>query len=97
LNFIISLDGDRMDPETAYQPPRQFARTTGIPESTLAKMRMRGGGPPYVKIGRSVRYSVSLGLAWMEAHTRRHTSERSLNERPRRNNRRLTAASAPAE
>ena len=70
-----------MDPETAYQPPRQFARTTGIPESTLAKMKMRGGGPPYVKIGRSVRYSVSLGLAWMEAHTRRHTSERPPNER----------------
>jgi hypothetical protein len=70
-----------MAPETAYQPPRQFAQTVGIPESTLAKMRMRGGGPPYVKIGRSVRYSVSLGLAWMEAHTRRHTSERPPNER----------------
>jgi predicted DNA-binding transcriptional regulator AlpA len=90
-----------MDPETAYQPPRQFARTTGIPESTLAKMRMRGGGPPYVKIGRSVRYSVSLGLAWMEAHTCRNTSEHSLNEMlnegPHRDNRRLTVASAPAE
>jgi hypothetical protein len=88
-----------MDPETAYQPARQFARTTGIPESTLAKMRMRGGGPPYVKIGRSVRYSVSLGLAWMDAHTRRNTSERPLSERRPRNNRQrtVTAASEPAE
>jgi predicted DNA-binding transcriptional regulator AlpA len=89
---------DRMDPETAYQTPRQFTRTTGIPESTLAKMRMRGGGPPYVKIGRSVRYSVSLGLAWMEAHTRRNTSECPPSERYFRNKRRrtLTTASTPA-
>jgi predicted DNA-binding transcriptional regulator AlpA len=64
-----------MDLETAYQPPRQFARITGISESTLAKMRMRGDGPPYVKIGRSVRYAVSAGLAWMAACARHSTSE----------------------
>jgi len=69
-----------MDIETAFQPPRQFARITGISESTLAKLRMRGGGPPYVKIGRSVRYSVSAGLAWMAARTRRSTSEQPESE-----------------
>ena len=65
----------RIDLETEYQPPRQFARVTGISESTLAKLRMSGAGPPYVKIGRSVRYPVGAGLAWMAAHTRRSTSD----------------------
>jgi hypothetical protein len=88
-----------MDLETEYQPPRQFARITTIPESTLAKLRMRGGGPPFVKIGRSVRYPVRAGLEWMAARTRRSTSERPLNDgRPRKKSRRTaTAASAPAE
>jgi predicted DNA-binding transcriptional regulator AlpA len=70
-----------MEPQIAYQPPRQFARTTGISESTLAKMRMRGDGPPFVKVGRSVRYELRSGLAWMAARTRRSTSDPPSNER----------------
>jgi hypothetical protein len=73
-----------MDLETAYEPPRQFSRIIGIPESTLAKMRMHGSGPPFVKIGRSVRYGVRVGLEWMAAHTRRSTSELPVNETTRR-------------
>jgi hypothetical protein len=64
-----------MDLETEYEPPPKFSRITGIPTSTLAKLRMRGGGPPFVKIGRAVRYPVRAGLEWMAAHTRRSTSE----------------------
>ena len=81
-----------MDPETVYQPPRQFARITGISESTLAKLRMTGSGPPYVKVGRSVRYPVRAGLEWMAGHTRRSTSEPPPDERHARRKRRRTAA-----
>jgi hypothetical protein len=40
----------------------------------LAKARMRGDGPPYVKVGRAVRYPES-GLRWMRAHMHLSTSE----------------------
>lgn len=79
-----------MTPETEYLPPREFARLIGISESSLAKARMRGDGPAFVKIGRSVRYSREAGLAWMATHTRHSTSEVQLNEKRSRNKRNAT-------
>jgi len=43
--------------------------------SWLAKARMRGDGPPFIKIGRNVRYSEAALLQWMRAHQRLSTSE----------------------
>jgi predicted DNA-binding transcriptional regulator AlpA len=43
--------------------------------SWLAKARMRGDGPPFIKIGRSIRYSESALLQWTKAHQRLSTSE----------------------
>ena len=81
-----------MDVGTEYLRPRQFAQLIGISESTLAKLRMRGSGPAFSKIGRSVRYSRDKGLAWMAAHTRGSTSENSRSETHRRKQRRATTA-----
>jgi predicted DNA-binding transcriptional regulator AlpA len=44
--------------------------------SWLAKARMRGDGPPYIRIGRSIRYSESALLQWMKSRQRLSTSER---------------------
>jgi predicted DNA-binding transcriptional regulator AlpA len=44
--------------------------------SWLAKARMRGDGPAYVKFGRSVRYSRAALTKWAESRIRRSTSER---------------------
>ena len=44
--------------------------------SWLAKARMRGDGPPFVKLGRSVRYGESALAKWTRSHTRNSTSER---------------------
>ena len=44
--------------------------------SWLAKARMRGDGPPYVKLGRSVRYGESALAKWAWSRTRFSTSER---------------------
>ena len=44
--------------------------------SWLAKARMRGDGPPYVKLGRSVRYGESALAKWTRTRTRFSTSER---------------------
>jgi hypothetical protein len=41
-----------MTPDNEYLPPRELARLIGISDSSLAKARMRGDGPAFVKIGR---------------------------------------------
>jgi predicted DNA-binding transcriptional regulator AlpA len=44
--------------------------------SWLAKARMRGDGPAYVKLGRSIRYTETGILQWMKSRQRFSTSER---------------------
>lgn len=46
-----------------------------LSESWLAKARMRGDGPAFVKIGRSIRYGESALQEWLRSRTRRSTSE----------------------
>jgi excisionase family DNA binding protein len=43
--------------------------------SWLAKARIRGDGPAYVKVGRSVRYLESALIEWMKSRRRLSTSE----------------------
>jgi predicted DNA-binding transcriptional regulator AlpA len=40
------------------------------------KRRMSGDGPPYIQIGRSVRYSEAAPLQWMKSQQRLSTAER---------------------
>ncbi len=56
--------------------PREAANLLRVSNSWLAKARMRGDGPPYVKIGRSIRYPESALLQWMKSRMRLSTSER---------------------
>ena len=44
--------------------------------SWLAKARMRGDGPPFVKLGRSIRYSEVALAQWTKSRVRWSTSER---------------------
>ena len=49
---------------------------TGIPESTLEKLRLYGGGPPFVKLGaRSIGYIVSDVDDWVKSRRRISTSD----------------------
>jgi predicted DNA-binding transcriptional regulator AlpA len=43
--------------------------------SWLAKARMSGEGPPYIKMGRSIRYSQGALLQWMKSRQRMSTSD----------------------
>ena len=47
-----------------------------VSTSWLAKARMRGDGPPFLRIGRSIRYRQSDLLRWMRSRTHLSTSER---------------------
>jgi predicted DNA-binding transcriptional regulator AlpA len=55
--------------------PKEAAQIWRVSESFLAKARMRGDGPPFIKIGRSIRYSEGALLQWMKARQRLSTSE----------------------
>jgi len=55
--------------------PRPAAEYIGHSESRLAKLRLYGGGPPFVKSGRTVLYDVNDLDSWLESLKRRSTSE----------------------
>lgn len=49
---------------------KEMATILDLHEGTLRNLRAKGGGPPFVKIGGSVRYSKSGVAAWIKAQTR---------------------------
>lgn len=49
--------------------PKETARLLSCGESTLARHRSQGTGIPYVKLGRSVKYSLADIFDYMEEHT----------------------------
>lgn len=53
----------------------ELARRIDVSEVTLARMRMQGDGPAFIRIGRSVRYRWEDVEAWLEKQTRHSTSE----------------------
>ena len=53
----------------------EAARLLNVSQSWLAKSRMRGDGPAYVKVGRSVRYSEAALLQYAKSRQRMSTSE----------------------
>jgi predicted DNA-binding transcriptional regulator AlpA len=55
--------------------PKETAECLKVSLSWLAKARMRGDGPPFIKPGRSIRYSEAALLQWMKSRQRLSTSE----------------------
>lgn len=49
------------------------ARITGLAVATLATLRSRGGGPPFIKYARAVRYRAEDLRAWRDARIVAHT------------------------
>ena len=55
---------------------RDAATYTVFAKSTLEKLRVTGGGAPYIRIGRVVLYDPDDLDAWLAAHRRKSTSDR---------------------
>ena len=55
--------------------PVQAADFLQIKPNTLAKWRVTGEGPPFVRVGRAIRYSMRELMRFIERQTRRSTSE----------------------
>jgi predicted DNA-binding transcriptional regulator AlpA len=62
-------------PTTTVLTPKEAAKLIRFSLSWLAKARMRGDGPPYIKLGRSIRYTEAALLQWMKSRQRLSTSE----------------------
>lgn len=55
---------------------RDAATYTGLAKSTLEKLRVNGGGCPYIRIGRVVVYDPNDLDKWLAEHRRTSTSDR---------------------
>jgi hypothetical protein len=56
----------------------QAAEFLAVSVRTLQAWRVRGGGPPYVKIGRSVRYQRRALVSYQQDHTVHSTTEADM-------------------
>ena len=56
--------------------PAQVAKLLGVSVSWLAKSRLNGTGPRFIKIGRAVRYALSAVREFILSRQRNSTSER---------------------
>jgi len=58
-----------------FHTEEQEAARIGVAPKTLANQRSRGDGPPFIKLGRLVRYDPDLTDAWLAERVRVSTSE----------------------
>ncbi len=67
---------------TQLLKPKAAAEFLSLGQSTLAKLRASGSGPPFRKLGRSVRYAREDLVAWADAHVRQTVSPERARQRP---------------
>ena len=58
--------------KTLHDEKREAARL-GFSVRTLQQWRVKGEGPPFIKLGASVRYDPAAVDAWLDEHTRTNT------------------------
>jgi hypothetical protein len=62
-----------------YFNTKQAAKRYGLSESWLSKLRVFGGGSPYLKVGRKVLYERLAFEEWLAPYRRESTSQQSTN------------------
>lgn len=63
---------------------QEAARFLGLSASTLNKLRLTGGGPRFMKLGRRVLYDLRDLEEWACEHRRSHTSESLVKPNPKK-------------
>lgn len=71
----MDIPSPTVAPASEYGSVQVAARMLDLSESKMNKLRVYGGGPPFVKFGATVRYHIPSLLEWAAAQTRRSTSE----------------------
>jgi hypothetical protein len=64
-----------LDERTLTVGPDELARRLGLAAETLANWRWRGEGPPYLRVGRRVRYRLVDVAAYLDAQVRTSTTD----------------------
>ena len=62
-------------PAMVLLTPTEAAKMLKVSLSWLAKARMRGDGPPYIPVGRSIRYIEAALVQWAKSQQRLSTSQ----------------------
>jgi hypothetical protein len=78
---VLSLPSP-LDPDAGCTE-MQAAIFLGVSARTLQAWRVRGGGPPYVKVGRAVRYQRRALIEYQRANTVANTTEADTREAER--------------
>jgi hypothetical protein len=68
----------RPDPPLKLLDEGETSAILNVRVSTLQKLRVSGGGVPFVKVGRLVRYRLSDVITFIESRVRTSTSAESL-------------------
>ena len=66
--------GQTAPPAPLILTPKQAAELLNLSTSWLAKQRLKGDGPAYIKMGGAVRYNAAVLYEWMKAKQRLSTS-----------------------
>lgn len=69
-----------MHQEIKYINDQELAKMIDMSRNWLQIMRLRGGGPPFIKIGAAVRYDLAEVIVWLEARKCRTTSDLSYKQ-----------------
>jgi hypothetical protein len=80
MSSIVINEGDSMEllKTGSVDPllhPAEVARMLKVSLSWLAKARLTGAGPAYVKVGRNVRYRLGAVQDYIKVRTRASTKE----------------------
>ena len=70
-----TTDKTRATPVPILLTAEEAAKLLKVSLSWLAKARMTGDGPPFIRVGRSIRYSEAALLQWLKSRQRLSTSE----------------------
>lgn len=61
-------------PRATYLTTKDAARVLGLHPDTLRRIRREGGGPPFLRIGRAVRYRLDVVHEWAISRTFKSTA-----------------------
>jgi hypothetical protein len=75
LHKLQTLVDKPSDARPEWMAPEPAAEYVDSSPSTLAKLRLKGGGPRFCRIGRAIRYRRSDLDDWLIASSRRSTSD----------------------
>lgn len=86
MKHVVSLEASRAAHAADARPfvdlidEHELSRRTGISASTLRTYRCRGTSPPFLKVGKHVRYDWADVCAWLAAK-RRHSTAPTATEK----------------